>query len=201
VRLTPRSGGAARLLPDLALWDVMGPVRCEPTVGQANVNGTKDKRKAQVPVPDGRAGDNCRVAEAHLPNVERYERRLCLRDEGANACVRATLRAELKVELVPQKHLDQSPSELTIRQGPIREHKRSVAHSKTARRQALGYCHCSRRGRSRRLRRAVTYLLFLRWAQERKEPPMSEVSKIPPGYDWPSLMKRTARRSRPLHVC
>jgi type I restriction enzyme M protein len=34
----------------------------------------------------------------------------------------------------------------------------------------------------------LTYLLFLKMAHERTQPPRSEESRIPTGYDWPSLL-------------
>src|SRR5438045_1511989 len=36
----------------------------------------------------------------------------------------------------------------------------------------------------------LTYLLFLKMAQERTEPPFNQPSRIPDDYDWPSLLKR-----------
>ncbi len=36
----------------------------------------------------------------------------------------------------------------------------------------------------------LTYLLFLKMAHERVQPPWSQPSPIPPGYDWPSLIER-----------
>jgi type I restriction enzyme M protein len=36
----------------------------------------------------------------------------------------------------------------------------------------------------------LTYLLFLKMAHERTEPPLNEESKIPAGYDWPSLLDK-----------
>jgi len=36
----------------------------------------------------------------------------------------------------------------------------------------------------------LTYLLFLKMADERSKPPYSQKSSIPSGYDWPSLLKR-----------
>src|SRR3954462_4413688 len=35
----------------------------------------------------------------------------------------------------------------------------------------------------------LTYLLFLKMAHERTQPPLNEESKIPAGYDWPSLLE------------
>src|SRR4051794_39417418 len=35
----------------------------------------------------------------------------------------------------------------------------------------------------------LTYLLFLKMAHERTEPPWREESRIPGGYDWPSLLE------------
>jgi len=35
----------------------------------------------------------------------------------------------------------------------------------------------------------LTYLLFLKMAHERTEPPRNEPSRLPEGYDWPSLTK------------
>lgn len=34
----------------------------------------------------------------------------------------------------------------------------------------------------------LTYLLFLKMAHERTQPPYSQSSRIPAGYDWPSVM-------------
>jgi type I restriction enzyme M protein len=36
----------------------------------------------------------------------------------------------------------------------------------------------------------LTYLLFLKMADERTKPPYSQSSPVPSGYDWPSLLKR-----------
>ncbi len=36
----------------------------------------------------------------------------------------------------------------------------------------------------------LTYLLFLKMADERSKPPINEPSTIPAGYNWPSLLKR-----------
>jgi len=36
----------------------------------------------------------------------------------------------------------------------------------------------------------LTYLLFLKMAQERTQPPYNEPSRIPAGFDWPALLKR-----------
>ncbi len=36
----------------------------------------------------------------------------------------------------------------------------------------------------------LTYLLFLKMAHERTQPPWSEPSRIPAGYDWPSLLAK-----------
>jgi len=36
----------------------------------------------------------------------------------------------------------------------------------------------------------LTYLLFLKMAHERTQPPWNEESRIPEGYDWPSLLSR-----------
>src|SRR5579871_3577568 len=36
----------------------------------------------------------------------------------------------------------------------------------------------------------LTYLLFLKMAYERTQPPYSHPSRIPAGYDWPSLLVR-----------
>ena len=36
----------------------------------------------------------------------------------------------------------------------------------------------------------LTYLLFLKMADERTRPPWGEESKIPSGYDWPSLLEK-----------
>src|SRR5215204_578285 len=35
----------------------------------------------------------------------------------------------------------------------------------------------------------LTYLLFLKMAYERTQPPWKEKSRIPAGYDWPSLLE------------
>jgi type I restriction enzyme M protein len=37
----------------------------------------------------------------------------------------------------------------------------------------------------------LTYLLFLKMAQERTEPPRNEASRLPVGYDWPSLTPKS----------
>jgi type I restriction enzyme M protein len=37
----------------------------------------------------------------------------------------------------------------------------------------------------------LTYLLFLKMAHERTEPPRSEPSRLPEGYDWPSLTSKS----------
>ena len=36
----------------------------------------------------------------------------------------------------------------------------------------------------------LTYLLFLKMADERAHAPYNQKSSIPAGYDWPSLLKR-----------
>jgi len=36
----------------------------------------------------------------------------------------------------------------------------------------------------------LTYLLFLKMAHERTQPPFNQPSRIPEGYDWPSLMEK-----------
>src|SRR6266480_4649856 len=36
----------------------------------------------------------------------------------------------------------------------------------------------------------LTYLLFLKMAHERTQPPWNEPSKLPAGYDWPSLLEK-----------
>src|SRR4030065_1161698 len=36
----------------------------------------------------------------------------------------------------------------------------------------------------------LTYLLFLKMADERAKPPYSQKSPVPAGYDWPSLVKK-----------
>ncbi len=36
----------------------------------------------------------------------------------------------------------------------------------------------------------LTYLLFLKMADERTKPPYNQASAVPSGYDWPSLLKR-----------
>ena len=36
----------------------------------------------------------------------------------------------------------------------------------------------------------LTYLLFLKMADERTKPPYNQASSVPSGYDWPSLLKR-----------
>ena len=36
----------------------------------------------------------------------------------------------------------------------------------------------------------LTYLLFLKMAHERTQPPWNQPSAIPPGYDWPALASR-----------
>ncbi len=35
----------------------------------------------------------------------------------------------------------------------------------------------------------LTYLLFLKMADERTKPPYNQPSQIPPKYGWPSLLK------------
>jgi type I restriction enzyme M protein len=37
----------------------------------------------------------------------------------------------------------------------------------------------------------LTYLLFLKMAQERTEPPRNEDSRLPEGFDWPSLVSKS----------
>lgn len=37
----------------------------------------------------------------------------------------------------------------------------------------------------------LTYLLFLKMAHERTQPPLSEPSHLPDGYDWPSLVEKS----------
>src|SRR5213595_743177 len=36
----------------------------------------------------------------------------------------------------------------------------------------------------------LTFLLFLKMADERTLPPLSEPSRIPEGYDWPALVSK-----------
>ncbi len=36
----------------------------------------------------------------------------------------------------------------------------------------------------------LTYLLFLKMAHERAQPPWNQPSPVPAGYDWPSLLQR-----------
>ena len=36
----------------------------------------------------------------------------------------------------------------------------------------------------------LTYLLFLKMAHERTQPPLSEAPVVPPEYGWPSLLRR-----------
>ncbi len=36
----------------------------------------------------------------------------------------------------------------------------------------------------------LTYLLFLKMAHERTQPPFNQPSRIPEGYDWPSLLEQ-----------
>ena len=36
----------------------------------------------------------------------------------------------------------------------------------------------------------LTYLLFLKMADERTKPPYNKPSPVPEGYDWPSLIKK-----------
>ncbi|HUW27635.1 MAG TPA: type I restriction-modification system subunit M N-terminal domain-containing protein [Sulfuriferula sp.] len=36
----------------------------------------------------------------------------------------------------------------------------------------------------------LTYLLFLKMADERSRPPYNQTSPVPAGYDWPSLLKK-----------
>ncbi len=42
----------------------------------------------------------------------------------------------------------------------------------------------------------LTYLLFLKMAHERTQPPLSEQSRLPAGYDWPSLVESPGRSLR-----
>jgi type I restriction enzyme M protein len=37
----------------------------------------------------------------------------------------------------------------------------------------------------------LTYLLFLKMAHERTQPPLNEQSRLPAGYDWPSLVEKS----------
>src|SRR6516162_703772 len=37
----------------------------------------------------------------------------------------------------------------------------------------------------------LTYLLFLKMAHERTQPPLTEQSRLPAGYDWPSLVEKS----------
>src|SRR3954449_6330660 len=39
----------------------------------------------------------------------------------------------------------------------------------------------------------LTYLLFLKMAHERTQPPFNQPSRIPDGFDWQSLLERDAR--------
>src|SRR5258707_5838273 len=39
----------------------------------------------------------------------------------------------------------------------------------------------------------LTYLLFLKMAHERTEPPRNESSRLPEGYDWPSLVDNSGK--------
>ena len=36
----------------------------------------------------------------------------------------------------------------------------------------------------------LTFLLFLKMADEQAKPPFNKVSAVPTGYDWPSLLAR-----------
>src|SRR6184192_4725334 len=36
----------------------------------------------------------------------------------------------------------------------------------------------------------LTYLLFLKMAHERTQPPFNQPSRIPAGFDWPSLLEK-----------
>ena len=50
----------------------------------------------------------------------------------------------------------------------------------------------------------LTYLLFLKMAHERTEPPRMEPSRLPEGYDWPSLVTKSGpelERSLRRHCC
>ena len=45
----------------------------------------------------------------------------------------------------------------------------------------------------------LTYLLFLKMADERTKPPYNQPSAVPAKYNWPTLLKEGRRRSvRPL---
>src|SRR5215211_71785 len=37
----------------------------------------------------------------------------------------------------------------------------------------------------------LTYLLFLKMAHERTQPPVNEPARLPEGFDWPSLLKKS----------
>ncbi len=42
----------------------------------------------------------------------------------------------------------------------------------------------------------LTYLLFLKMADEQTKPPFSRPAVVPEGLDWPSLLSREGTRSR-----
>src|SRR3954452_16399270 len=46
----------------------------------------------------------------------------------------------------------------------------------------------------------LTYLLFLKMAYERTQPPLNEQSRLPVGRDWPSLLTRSGRELEEHYV-
>ncbi len=46
----------------------------------------------------------------------------------------------------------------------------------------------------------LTYLLFLKMAQERTEPPRNEESRLPQGHDWPSLLSKSGKELEDHYV-
>src|ERR1043166_6816091 len=42
----------------------------------------------------------------------------------------------------------------------------------------------------------LTYLLFLKMAHERTQPPFNQPSRIPDGFDWPSLTEKDGPEGR-----
>ncbi len=68
------------------------------------------------------------------------------------------------------------------------EHSRALvarAHGTTATCCATTACPTATMSRKRH-----TYLLFLKMADERTEPPRDEPSRLPTDYDWPSLTSK-----------
>src|SRR5918911_1357643 len=46
----------------------------------------------------------------------------------------------------------------------------------------------------------LTYLLFLKMTHERTEPPRNEPSRLPDGYDWPSLVGKSGKELEDHYV-